>query len=85
MPVRGSASRRSRRLRSGMAAMHFSAKISVLVVALVLAGCVVVPTGPSVMVLPGTGKPFDQFRADEGVCRQYAYEQNGGQTASSAQ
>jgi hypothetical protein len=52
---------------------------------LALAGCVTVPTGPSVMVLPGTGVGFEQFRADEGVCRQYAYEQIGGETAASAQ
>jgi hypothetical protein len=50
-----------------------------------LAGCITVPTGPSVMVLPGTGKSFDQFRGDEAVCRQYAYESIGGLTASSAQ
>ena len=66
--------------------MHSSfLKLSLLVTALALAGCVTVPTGPSVMVLPGTGVGFDQFRADEGVCRQYAHEQIGGQTATSAQ
>ena len=50
-----------------------------------LAACVSVPTGPSVMVLPGSGKSFDQFRFDEGGCRQYAYDQIGGQTAARAQ
>jgi YMGG-like Gly-zipper len=50
-----------------------------------LAACVSVPTGPSVMVLPGTGKSFDQFRFDDGACRQYAYDQIGGQTAARAQ
>lgn len=40
--------------------------------ALVLAGCVTVPTGPSVMALPGTAKSFDQFRADDVACRDYA-------------
>lgn len=49
-----------------------------------LAGCASVPTGPSVMVLPGSTKSFEQFRADEAVCRQYAYEQSGGQTAQQA-
>ena len=38
------------------------------------------PTGPSVMVLPGTGKNFEQFRFDDYECRQYAYEQLGGTT-----
>ena len=37
-----------------------------------LAGCATVPTGPNVMVLPGTGKTFDQFRVDEMECRHYA-------------
>ena len=65
--------------------MHSMLRIPAAAAALLLAGCVTVPTGPSVMILPGTGKSFEQFRADEGVCRQYAYEQIGGQTAASAQ
>ncbi len=40
-----------------------------------LAGCVSVPTGPSVMVLPGTGKTFEQFQVDDGACRQWAASQ----------
>jgi Glycine-zipper domain len=43
-----------------------------------IGGCVTVPTGPSVMALPGSQKPFDAFRADEADCRQYAYEAIGG-------
>lgn len=65
--------------------MFPSVKLFGLVAAVILVGCVSVPTGPSVMVLPGTGKNFDQFRVDEGVCRQYAYEQIGGQTATRSQ
>jgi hypothetical protein len=53
--------------------------------AVLLAGCVSVPTGPRVTVLPGTGKSFEQFRYDEGACRQYAYESIGGQTATQSQ
>jgi uncharacterized protein YcfJ len=45
--------------------------------ALGMAGCVSLPTGPSRMALPGTGKPFDQFRADDASCRQYAVESAG--------
>lgn len=45
---------------------------------LLLAGCVSVPTGPSVMALPGTGKSFEQFRYDDFDCRQYAQVQVGG-------
>jgi hypothetical protein len=29
-------------------------------------GCAVTPAGPAVLVLPGSGKPFDQFQADSG-------------------
>jgi uncharacterized protein YcfJ len=43
-----------------------------------LSACATTPTGPSVLVLPGAGKSFDQFRADEAVCRQYAVDQTAG-------
>ena len=43
-----------------------------LIPALVLAGCVTVPSGPTVMVLPGTNKSFDAFQADNSVCQQFA-------------
>lgn len=49
-----------------------------------LAGCVSMPTGPSMMVLPGTSKNFDEFRADDYTCRQFAYDQVGGNTAQRA-
>ena len=50
-----------------------------------LAGCATQPpTGPSVMVLPGSGKSFDQFRYDDNECRQYASTQLGGATAQQA-
>lgn len=49
-----------------------------------LGACTVMPTGPSVMVLPGTGQPFERFRADDIDCRQYAHYQIGGKTAGDA-
>ena len=49
-----------------------------------LAGCASVPTGPNVMVLPGSGKSFDQFRFDDFECRQYAHAQVGGTDANQA-
>ena len=49
-----------------------------------LAGCVTVPSGPSVMVLPGDGRTFDQFRYDEGDCRNYAQSQVGGSAEQAA-
>lgn len=47
-----------------------------------LGGCVSVPSGPSVMVLPGSNKSFDQFRADDMDCRVYANQQANGVTPS---
>lgn len=62
--------------------MQTRLKIGILAAAAVsLAGCATLPTGPSVMVLPGHGKSFQQFRQDDMICRQYAYEQIGGKTA----
>ena len=58
---------------------------SLLPIALLgLGACATVPTGPGVMVLPGTGKSFDQFRFDDGACRQFAYDQVAGVTPSRA-
>lgn len=43
--------------------------------ALVFAACTRVPIGPNVMVLPGVGKDFDRFAADDAICRQWAAQQ----------
>ena len=52
--------------------------IAILLVAVVvLSACATVPTGPSITALPGSGKNFDQFAADDGVCRQWAERQTG--------
>lgn len=50
---------------------------------LVAAGCATVPNGPSITAYPGTGRSFDQFRADDADCRNYAASQN--QSPSDAQ
>jgi uncharacterized protein YcfJ len=42
-----------------------------------LAGCAVVPTGPSVRVLPTPGKPLDVFAAEDQYCRGYAQQMTG--------
>jgi hypothetical protein len=57
-------------------------RVSPLAALLCLAACTTIPTGPSVMALPGTGKSFDQFRADDADCRQFALSQSGGATAN---
>jgi len=49
-----------------------------------LAACAVVPEGPSMLVLPGTGRTFQQFQADDAMCRQYALRQSGGSTQQAA-
>ncbi len=46
-----------------------------------LSACVTVPMGPNVMVLPGSGKDFEQFRVDDAVCRQWALQQTGTTTS----
>ncbi len=43
----------------------------------VLSGCATIPSGPSVMVLPGQGKSFEQFQFDDGTCKQFANQQVG--------
>ncbi|MRR33876.1 glycine zipper family protein [bacterium] len=43
-----------------------------ILLALTLGGCVTLPSGPSVMSLPGSGKSFDEFQADDFACRQWA-------------
>jgi hypothetical protein len=51
---------------------------------LLTSACVTVPTGPSVMVLPGSGKNFDQFQIDDSVCRQWAAQQTGTTTGEAS-
>lgn len=48
-----------------------------IMILLVSSGCVTFPTGPSVKVLPAPGKSFEQFQADDAVCRQWAGQQLG--------
>jgi hypothetical protein len=59
-------------------------KVSFLLLPLVLSACASVPNGPSTMALPGTNKNFDQFRADDASCQQFAQSQIGGTTANQA-
>ena len=60
-------------------------KIAVgVVVMLALTGCATTPTGPSVLVLPGTGKSFDQFNRDDVYCRDFAMRGLGGKTPGKA-
>src|SRR3954468_19010502 len=58
--------------------------LALIVPLALLAACASTPTGPSVMVLPGSGKTFDQFRFDDNECRQFATAQLGGKEADQA-
>lgn len=64
--------------------MSMSRKLLPLCGALFVGACTTLPTGPSVMALPGTGRNFDQFRYDDAVCRQFAQGQVGGTDANQA-
>jgi uncharacterized protein YcfJ len=57
--------------------MKLSIAFLFVLAAAVLEGCATMPSGPSVMVLPGTGKSFEAFQADDAVCRQWAAQQTG--------
>jgi hypothetical protein len=64
--------------------MNSALRLSPLLALVMLGACTTVPSGPGVMVLPGTGKSFDQFRMDDGECRQFANMQIGGSTPNQA-
>lgn len=49
------------------------------VLALLLAGCAQTPMGPTAQVMPGPGKSFETFRADQEMCKGYAADQVRGQ------
>jgi hypothetical protein len=57
--------------------VEYKQGIGIALLLLVLGGCVSVPTGPSVMVLPPKGKPFEQFQAEDAKCRQWAGQKVG--------
>jgi len=63
--------------------MNYS-KLAALAALASLSGCVVLPSGPDVTALPGTGKTFDQFRADDASCRQFSLQQVGGVSTNQA-
>lgn len=64
--------------------MNHALRLSPLIALVLLGACTTMPDGPDVMVLPGTGKTFDQFRVDDSECRQFSSAQVGGSTANQA-
>lgn len=57
--------------------MNFFKTTSGTMLVALLAGCASVPTGPTVAVMPAPGKPFEVFREDDAVCRNFAQQQLG--------
>ena len=54
-----------------------------LLAAALLSGCVSSPMGPTALVMPASGKPFDVFAQDQAMCKQFAGgEVDGGATMS---
>src|SRR3982750_848383 len=49
--------------------MNKTLRCAPLLAVLLLGACATIPNGPGVMALPGTGKSFDEFRANDAECR----------------
>ena len=69
-------------------AARYSAPRQVIVaagLAAVLAGCAATPMGPTVQAMPGPGKTFDAFQADNNSCKVFASDQVRGQADAANQ
>lgn len=65
--------------------IHKRRFLPVLMIVMIAGGCVTLPTGPSVKVLPEPGKSFEQFLSEDAICRRWAEQQIGmspGEVAS---
>jgi len=62
-----------------------NAVCSIAALGLLLAGCAQTPMGPTVQVMPGPGKTFDVFQADQGTCKGYAQNAVQGQADAANQ
>ncbi len=49
-------------------------KLTALMMASLLTACTSMPTGPSIMALPGSAKSFEKFRIDDNQCGQFAHD-----------
>ena len=60
--------------------------LRLLAASLFMTGCMTIPTGPTVLVLPGQQKSFEHFRDDDIACQQYAWALTApvGQAAADA-
>jgi hypothetical protein len=55
-----------------------------IIALLLVSACTTLPTGPTVMALPGASKNFEQFRSDDADCREFAQMQIGESTPNQA-
>ena len=55
-----------------------------LVAVVGVSACATIPAGPSVMVMPGHGKNFEEFQMDDSACRGWANAQVGTTTDQAA-
>jgi hypothetical protein len=61
------------------------ARVAVIALAIAAAsGCAVMPDGPGILALPGSGRSLAQFHADDDACRRFASGRVGGQSAQRA-
>jgi hypothetical protein len=60
---------------------------AIVVPLLLLEACASTPLGPTVLVMPAPGKPFDVFQGDQALCKQFAEGQiqGGAQQANNKQ
>ncbi len=49
----------------------------IVLVVITVSGCATIPPGPSVMVMPPPGKPFELFQMEDSACREWAERQAG--------
>jgi hypothetical protein len=54
------------------------APVAVVLGAVMLSGCASPPNGPDVRAMPGTGKSYEQFMADDSTCQSYARGNTNG-------
>jgi len=59
-----------------MCSKHIIRNMTLLAIVIV-SGCVTMPTGPSVMVLPTPGKTIEKFHYEDMACRRWAGERVG--------
>ena len=68
-----------------MIMVRFARVLTCLAAAGALSACVTVPPGPSQASLPGSGKAWDQFQADDASCREIAAARGGVPNDAAAQ